>query len=345
MANGGLKNENLIKRIIEKGSTALKGRNSFGVNVFSGSIDDDGVVSGKITKTKYDNEELVKSIDTNIFELLPAVVEPTPDVVPRPIYNEVTQSVIDLQAEVEALNLQVSDLQSLVNDLRIVSQSLRIELDSKDLVVASVENQSEQTVLQTQATIIDLQNAIQKATSEVIQRTSLSALNQTLQTENEKLIQRLEGKEAKLQEGYDVGETFAIKINSKSRETGEDIVFNSRNDANGNVTWINGPDLLINNFTENSITVEWELGGAISSEGVLLPPQSLTIEGKSEKTVTLQTNSNRISDLKPRSKSARDRFYLGTLTATSSDGGTISFSVKLEKQSGDSIRKNPVIVT
>src|SRR6056300_680138 len=107
MANGGLKNEKLVQRLLEKGSTALKGRNPFGVNVFSGSVDDDGIVSGQLTKTKYNNDELVKSIDTNIFELIPPEVPPTPDVVPRPIYNEATQSIIDLQAEVETLNLQV----------------------------------------------------------------------------------------------------------------------------------------------------------------------------------------------------------------------------------------------
>lgn len=344
MANGGLKNESLIKRIIEKGSTALKSRNLFGVNVFSGSIDDDGVVSGKITKTKYDNDELVKSVDTNIFELLPPEIPPTPDVVPRPIYEDALSTIEDLQVEIEDLNLQVSDLQSLVNDLRIVSQSLRIELDSKDLVVASVENQNQQTVLQTQSTIIDLQNAIQKATSEVIQRTSLSARNQTLEQENQKLIQRLEGKEAKLQEGFEVGETFAMKVNKKSDETLGDVVFSSKRPDNGNGTWINGPDITLNNFTENSLTVSWELSGPFN--GAIRVPQSVTLEPKSERIITLQTDANRVKDLKPaRRGTSKDRLYIGTLTATSSDGGSVSFSVELQKIRGNRLREDPVVVS
>lgn len=344
MANGGLKNEKLVQRLLEKGSTALKGRNPFGVNVFSGSVDDDGIVSGQLTKTKYNNDELVKSIDTNIFELLPPVVPPTPDVVPRPIYNEALSRISELEVEVEDLNLQVSDLQSLVNDLRITSQSLRIELDSKDLVVASVENQNQQTILQTQATIIDLQNAIQKATSEVIQRTSLSALNQTLQTENEKLLQRLEGKEAKLQEGFEVGETFAIKVNKKSNELLGDIVFNSRRPDNGNGTWINGPDITLNNFTENSITIEWELSGPVN--GPIRLPQSVTLEGNSEKIITLTTDASRVKSLVPaKAGTSRDRLYVGSLIATSSDGGSINLSVEIQKQRGNSFRDDPVVVS
>ena len=180
MANTGLQNEELIKRIQKEGSTALKGRNPFGVNVFSGSVNDDGVVSGQLTKTKYNTQELVKSIDTNIFELLPPEIPPTPDVVPRPIYNEALARISQLEIDVENLNVEISDLTALVSDLRITTQSLRIELDSKDLLVASVENQNQQNIQQTQGSIIDLQNSIQRATSEAIERTSIEAVNQSL---------------------------------------------------------------------------------------------------------------------------------------------------------------------
>jgi TolA-binding protein len=180
MANTGLQNEELLKRIQKEGSTALKGRNPFGVNVFSGSVNDDGVVSGQLTKTKYNTQELVKSIDTNIFELLPPEIPPTPDVVPRPIYNEALERISQLEIDVQNLNVEISNLTGLVNDLRITTQSLRIELDSKDLLVASVENQNQQNIQQTQGSIIDLQNSIQRATSEAIERTSIEAVNQSL---------------------------------------------------------------------------------------------------------------------------------------------------------------------
>ena len=180
MAKTGLQNEELLKRIQEKGSTALKGKNPFGVNVFSGSVNDDGIVSGQLTKTKYNTQELVKSVDTNIFELLPPEIPPTPDVVPRPIYNEALARISELEIDVQNLNIEISDLTSLVSDLRITTQSLRIDLDSKDLLVASVENQNQQSVQQTQGSIIDLQNSIQRATSEAIERTSIEAVNESL---------------------------------------------------------------------------------------------------------------------------------------------------------------------
>lgn len=176
----GLKNEEFLQRIQREGSTALKGKNPFGVNVFSGSVTDDGVIAGKISKTKYNTQELLKSVDTNIFELLPPEAVPELDLVPRPIYNEALQRIDELEIDVENLNIQVSDLTGLVSDLRITTQSLRIDLDSKDLLVASVENQNQQSVQQTQASIIDLQNSIQRATSEAIERTSLEAVNESL---------------------------------------------------------------------------------------------------------------------------------------------------------------------
>jgi hypothetical protein len=344
MANGGLKNENLVKKLLEKGSTALKGRNPFGVNVFSGSVDDDGIISGQLTKTKYNNDELVKSIDTNIFELLPPEIPPTPDVVPRPIYNEALQRISELELDIENLNLQVSDLTSLVNDLRITSQSLRIELDSKDLVVASVENQNQQTVLQTQTTIIDLQNAIQKATSEVIQRTSLSARNQTLQEEVDRLIERLEGKSAKIEEGFEVGGSFAWKVENKQEELAQDLLFVSRPINNGSVTWINGPNITLSNFTENAITLTFTLSGAVSD--TIVPITPITLQANSEQVLTLRTNGNKVDDKRPRNPAGLggDRLYLGTLTATSSDGGNASFSIALRKQRGTKFDDNPTVV-
>lgn len=180
MNDTGLKNEEFLQRIQKEGSTALKGRNPFGVNVFSGSVTDDGVVSGQLTKTKYNTQELVKSVDTNIFELLPPEIPPTPDVVPRPIYNEALARISELEIDVENLNIEISDLTSLVSDLRVTTQSLRIDLDGKDLLVASVENQNQQSIQQTQGSIFDLQNSIQRATSEAIERTSIEAVNQSL---------------------------------------------------------------------------------------------------------------------------------------------------------------------
>lgn len=342
MADSGLKNKSLLKRITELGSTALKGRNPFGVNVFSGSIEDDGVVSGKLTKTKYNENELVKSVDTNIFELLAPDLPPEPDVVPRPIYNEATQSILDLEDEVERLNVTASNLRALVSDLRIVSQSLRIELDSKELIVAATENQSQQSILQTTSIIGDLQNSIQKATSEVIQRTSLTARNETLKAEVDRLIDRLEGKDAKKTEGYEVSETFAVKVLKTGKEGIGDLVFNSRVNQDGDGTWINGPDILVNNFTENTITVTFKIEGSV--DRAFNPPSDVTIAPKTEITVSVTTNKNAIDSkaYRPfrRVGTSKDKLYTGTLVIESSDGGNKGLTLELEKQRGGSFTRS-----
>jgi hypothetical protein len=66
----GLKNEVKVNELLISGSLSIKTKNEFGVHIFSSSINDDGILSGKLTKPKYNENELIKSIDTIIVELL-----------------------------------------------------------------------------------------------------------------------------------------------------------------------------------------------------------------------------------------------------------------------------------
>jgi len=183
MAKTGLQNEQLISELLVSGSMAITTKNPFGVHTFEQTNNEDGVISGKLLKPKYNEVELIKSIDTRIFELLPPEPPPFDDRVPRPIYNEATQSVIDLTAQVVVLNRTVLDLRAKVQDVEIVSESLKVQLDLKDLNLAASQNQTGQLTTKISSTITDLQNAIQKGTSEAIQRVSLFARNQSLQQE------------------------------------------------------------------------------------------------------------------------------------------------------------------
>ena len=183
MAKTGLQNEQLINELLISGSTAITSKNPFGVHTFEQTNNEDGVISGKLVKPKYNEVELVKSIDTRIFELLPPEPPPFDDRVPRPIYNEATQSVIDLTVQVVTLNRTVLDLRAKVQDVEIVSESLKVQLDLKDLNLAASQNQTGQLTTKISSTITELQNSIQKGTSEAIQRVSLYARNQSLQQE------------------------------------------------------------------------------------------------------------------------------------------------------------------
>ena len=114
MKNTGLKNEINVGRILVSGSLALKPKTDTGVYIFETKDTDRGVISGKLTKPKYDEDELLRALDTTIIELIPQEPPPVEDTVPRRVYNPVTQSVIDLTAEVTQLNIEIDDLRAKV---------------------------------------------------------------------------------------------------------------------------------------------------------------------------------------------------------------------------------------
>ena len=191
MVKGGLKNEALISELLRSGSSAIKTKNEYGVHIFSGSIENDGIISGQLTKPKYNQQELIKALDTTIVELIdidPPLTEPT---ILTSTFNEATKSVEDLTEVVEALNDTVLRMDGKIKELEIVTQSLAIELDSRDLNVTVLENQLQGMASRVESSTVDLQNALQKATAESIQRVSLAARNLSLTQENDLLKEQL----------------------------------------------------------------------------------------------------------------------------------------------------------
>jgi len=187
----GLQNEVKISELLISGSLAINTKNRYGVHIFSGSVLDDGIISGQLIKPKYNEEELLKSIDTTIVELidiLPPVTDPTIYV---SAFNEATQSIADLTNTVEDLTTAVLNLNSKVKELEIITQSLVVELDARNLTVAVAENQTQVVTSKVESTITDLQNSIQKATAESIQRVSLNARNTSLLQETALLREQL----------------------------------------------------------------------------------------------------------------------------------------------------------
>ena len=187
----GLRNEEMISELLLSGSLAIKTKNDFGVHVFSGSVAQDGIVSGRLTKPKYNEVEVIKSIDTNIVELIPTEAPALPPTVLLKSYNEANQLIGDLTIQVERLNTVTLDLASKVKELEIVTQSLLVEMDAKDLLLAVSQNQTQQANSKIESSIGSLQNSIQKATAESIQRVSLNARNTSLLQESALLREQL----------------------------------------------------------------------------------------------------------------------------------------------------------
>ena len=194
----GLRNEDKISELLVSGSLAIKTKNDFGVHVFSGSVATDGIVSGKLTKPKYNEVEVIKSIDTNIVELIPVEAPDLPPTILLTSYNQANQLIADLTLQVERLNNVTLDLASKVKELEIVTQSLAVEIDSRDLLLAVSQNQTQQANSKIESSISSLQNSIQKATAESIQRVSLSARNTSLLQENALLGEQLTSAQAQI---------------------------------------------------------------------------------------------------------------------------------------------------
>lgn len=176
----GLKNNQLISELLTSGSSAVVGKNSKDVYIFSDRKNTDGVVYGSLTRSNYNSNELEKIVDTDIYELLP------PDLTEE--QSTVIKELFDAKAaEAELLTLQNEDLRNQLNNadaaisgLENTLENALIDLDQKDLLLAAAENQSKQSNEKVASTIKELQNAIQRATAESIERAKLAATNAAL---------------------------------------------------------------------------------------------------------------------------------------------------------------------
>ena len=359
MDNFGLKNEALLGELQKSGSLAIKGVNEFGVYQFDSKNTEDGIVSGKLLKPKYNDSEIEKSLDIRIFELIPIEAPELPDTVLRSVYNVVTQSVLDLTEEVQRLTTIVSELESKVTGLEIVSESLRVEVDSKDLLIDIANNQLEQSNIKVQETTTDLSNAIQKGIAEATQRVSLTARNESLKAEISALNDtitllrdQLYGKSAEAAEGAIVAEDFSIKLVESKEPFVEGFLYFARANANNGKGWLNGPAVEIENFSATQITVTVDISSEIlnsdrntnnqvSCASLFDSISQFTVPANSKvtKNLTFQNGAEadeaRLNKLLPNTGFGKDRKYVGNIKFTSSaSGDAISLPITLRKQVG-----------
>ncbi len=335
MIFSGLKNENKVSELLLSGSLAIKTKNESGIHLFEEKNVEAGIISGKLKNAKYDENEVLKSIDTTIIELLPIAPPPLDDTVPRPIYNEATQSIIDLTEEVTRLNEQVLDLTAKVTELEIVSESLRVEVDAQSIYTAEAQNNAAQVGLKIQTSVVDLSTAIQKATLEAIQRVSLASRIASLEEQNRQYKETLEGKDAKLAEGAKVGMDFSVKVITKGSETiPEDLAFNGRAKDDGRGTWLKGPDIELYNFTEEAVSITFTQDGA--TKGCVEDIGKITLNGKERKTLKLKTIDKKVDDLKPSSGAgtSRDQAHKGSFIFKSSSS-SVTLTFVIQKQRGN----------
>ena len=252
MKNSGLKNEQKVQQILVSGSTALVEKNSAGVRLFKESDLGDGIISGKLIRPKYNNDELKKSIDTDIFELIPNVATELPAMVLKSIYDEALVQIDDLTLEVSNLNSEIGVLNSKISELETISESLKIEADNQILKANISEQQAANANEQIATSTIDLTNSIQNSINEAVQRVSLNARNESLEQEVENLREQLFGLAAQTAEGAKSGgnNKFTVRVEGTEKGADEDIAVTTSHKA-GNGRRM-GVTLEVNNVTADS---------------------------------------------------------------------------------------------
>jgi hypothetical protein len=295
MENKGLRNEQIISELQLSGSLAIKTKNDYGIHYFMDKSPEDGIISGQLNRPKYNESELIKSIDTVIVELLPIEPPPVEDTVPRRVYNPVTQSVIDLTEEVSRLNVEILDLSAKVIELEIVTQSLRVDIDGQSIIAASSQNQGEQANLRVQSSVVEISNAIQKATSEAIQRVSLTARTQALEEQNKAYKEEIEGKAAKIADGHKGGGDITYKIVSRKAPNDKDLRVEVT--AGLGVNWVNGPEIEIYNPKDTAVTVSVKE----DAQDLLKETSPLTVAPKETKILKLVVDTAKAATKNPKS--------------------------------------------
>ncbi len=296
MIKDGLKNEELRDELLTNGSSAIETRNDFGVHIFEGSDVDDGVVSGRLSRPKYNIDELEKSVNVKITELVSPPPRAERRTVPIEVYNVATQSIVDRDTQIVELNGTISGLQSNVASLESEVQALDIEIDGVKNLQGIAQNQAQIANQRTISSISQLQFSIQKATQEAILRASLQAQNDVLFTENAALREQLFGKTAQLQAGAKSSGTLFTVNAQPQTERGEPPVRASQRfvprlaigPINREITIPNGSQFVVFNASSDTIDIEIKTNGITNWFDI--SPLTFKLESNKTRTLVLETD-------------------------------------------------------
>ena len=338
-----LDKEARIGELTNSGSKAIKSIDPYGRhNYFAEQMKEvngsmDGEISGKLRRPKYDEEQLLLAVDTEVDELIPNKPKDLPDVVLQSEYDALEAQIARLNNIISDLRNQLSSAQSKISELESTISGLRAELDASLLRVTVAENSAEASADKFKQTSIDLQQAIQKSVAEAIERVSLEAQVEGLTAQKEALVQQVsalenqvQGKQAELAAGGEAaGNAFTVRVVPKSADSEPDIYYYALR-KKSDPGFKNGPNVILTNTTAEEISVNMTKSG---SDWLKLPsPSSFKIPSGEKKEVKFGSNST--GGYKPRKwHHKRGRTYTGTVTITGG-GETFTLNYKMKKNHG-----------
>ena len=153
--------------------------------------DRDGELTAYVEKPAYKEEQLKKAVDTVIDELVLPPKKEQPDVVPRPVYDELEDKFQQALADLEKAQQRILQLEGQVAQLTAELQATRVENDSLKVQKAIVDNQFQQSTERYKESISKLGTAIVKATKEANERVRLNAQVEGLVAQKDVLRQEL----------------------------------------------------------------------------------------------------------------------------------------------------------
>ena len=149
-------------------------------------------LDAKLIVDTYNVNELVKSVDVGVRELIKPLPTPNLELIPKPLYDEALSEIQDLTQIIATQQIEIDNLNSEITILEDKVRTLEFDIDDNKLQKAFIENQFQQSGL----TIIEVRQQIQesfsKAINENIERGALEAENEGLIAQKNALIKQID---------------------------------------------------------------------------------------------------------------------------------------------------------
>ncbi len=151
-----------------------------------------GETSGYLEKPKYNEEELKKSLDVKVDELIKEQKPKKAPYILKEKYNKLQSRFDDKVSELEDIRAQLNAERSMTEELRSIISQLEVSEDSALLQRAAAEDETEVANERFTKLLSDFQQSIIKGTKEGIERVSLTAQVRGLQAQKSTLKELLE---------------------------------------------------------------------------------------------------------------------------------------------------------
>lgn len=294
-----------LETILKVSGSAVINKNEYGLNIVDNSNAASSLLFKNLTKSKYDNEELVKAVDVSVTELAPNIPSVNLDLVPRPIYNAELSASAQLRLENASLKLTINDLNTTITTLQAqvqteINNRLSIE-QTNDLLVNQIDTLN--------TTIEDfsgqIATSLQKSVDESILRASLQSQNEGFKAQIEALIKQIDSlnsivdglqsqlgavqnqstiveslKNSALAAGAElINKVGLVSFNTKA-EDGQPIIYLAVNNKTGDTEFKYGSSVSITNNDKDPISVE-----ILPADFLYIPKTKFTISpAQTEKT-------------------------------------------------------------